>query len=153
MRKITIEISKEDVYREVAQTTSYTGAKMIDDDEKAYDRIFTTEEDQSQLDRFWDESCVAVCETLKEFVIEERNEGGVFSVKLGMSSAFEPAIEPAMHKEVFSFFVTSIVSKWYAFTNKKEAGDYATGASVMLEGVRRKAYHRRKPTRPERSRI
>ena len=44
MINITLTINKADVYKEVAQTTSYTGAKM-DSDGNAYDRIFTTDED------------------------------------------------------------------------------------------------------------
>ncbi|MDE7159711.1 MAG: hypothetical protein K2O24_02530 [Muribaculaceae bacterium] len=147
MIEVSITINKEEVYEEVAQTTSYAGAKMENDD-RAYDRIFTTEGDRSQLERFWNESCVAVCETLKEFVQEERSEREGFTISLGLSSSFDPALEPAMRKELFSFFVTNIVCKWYLFTNKKEAGEYAAGARVMLEGIKRKAYHRRKPTRP-----
>ena len=149
MTEVSITINKEEVYEEVAQTTSYTGAKM-ENDEKAYDRIFTTEGDRSQLERFWNESCVAVCETLKEFVKEERNERDSFSILLCLSSSFDPALEPAMKKELFSFFVTNIVCKWYVFTNKQEAGDFAASAVGMLEGVKRKAYYRRRPKRPMR---
>ena len=149
MTELIIKIIKEEVYDEVAQTTSYTGAKMENDD-KAYDRIFTTEGARSQLERFWNESCVAVCETLKEFVQEERNEKEKFTLLLALSSSFDPALEPAMKKELFSFFVTNIVSKWYAFTNKKEAADFAASAVVMMEGVKRKAYYRKKPQRPTR---
>lgn len=150
MTEITINISKEEVYEEVAQTTSYTGAKMEGGDDKTYDRIFTTDSDRSQLERFWDESCVAVCETLKEFIQEERNAKEGFTIFLGLSSAFEPSLEAAIKKEMFSFFVTNIVCKWYVFTNKKEAADFSASAASMLEGVKRKAYHRRKPTRPTR---
>ncbi len=149
MTQVTIIINKEEVYEEVAQTTSYTGAKM-ENDEKAYDRIFTTEGDRSQLERFWNESCVAVCETLKEFVQMESNEKESFTLFLALSSSFDPALEPAMKKELFSFFVTNIVCKWYVFTNKKEAADFSASALSMLDGVKRKAYFRKKPTRPTR---
>lgn len=150
MTEITITISKEEVYEEVAQTTSYTGAKMEGGDDKTYDRISIIESDRSQLERFWHESCVAVCEALKEFVQEERNENGYFTIFLALSSAFEPSLEPAIKKELFSFFVTNIVCKWYVFTNKKEAADFSVSAASMLDGVKRKAYYRRKPTRPSR---
>lgn len=149
MKEITITINKEEVYEEVAQTTSYTGAKM-ENDEKAYDRIFTTEGDRSQLERFWNESCVATCETLKEFVQEEQSERDSFTLSLALSSAFDPALESSMKKELISFFVTNIVSKWYVITNKKESGEYAETALRMIEGVKRKAYYRRKPKRPVR---
>ena len=150
MTEVTIIINKDEVYEEVAQTTSYTGAKMEGGDDRTYDRIFTTEGDRSQLERFWNESCVAVCEALKEFVQEERNGKDGFTVFLALSSAFDPALEPAIRKELFSFFVMNIVCKWYVFTNKKEAGDFAASAAAMLDGVKRKAYYRRRPTRPAR---
>ncbi len=150
MTELTLIINKEEVYDEVSQTTSYTGAKMEGGDDNTYDRIFTTEADRSQLERFWNESCVAVCETLKEFVREERNGNDGFTLSLELSSAFDPALEPAMRKEMFSFFVMNIVCKWYVFTNKKEAADFAAAAAAMLDGVKRKAYYRRRPTRPGR---
>lgn len=153
MKELIITIEKEPVYEEVAQTTSYTGAKMQDSDDKAYDRIFTTEGDRSQLARFWDESCVAVCEALKEFVQEELNERDSFTVMLRLSSSFDPALEPAIKKELFSFFVTNIVGKWYVFANKKEAEGFQLTAASMLEGVKRKAYYRRRPTRPIRKQL
>lgn len=147
MKELKLFINKEEVYEEVAQTSSYSGAKM-ENDERAYDRIFTTEADRSQLERFWNESCVAVCETLKEFVLDERNEKEGFTLFLGLSLSFDKALEPAMKKELFSFFVTNIICKWYVFTNKQEATEFATSAATMLDGVKRKAYYRRKLTRP-----
>ncbi len=151
MTEITITINKSEVDEEVAQTTSYTGAKMEGGDDKTYDRIFTTEADRSQLERFWHESCVDVCEALKEFVQEEKAEKDSFTIFLGLSTAFDPALEPAMKKELFSFFVLSIAAKWYVFTNKNEASDFSATATGMLDGVKRKAYYRRKPTRPSRN--
>lgn len=50
MTDIALTVNKESVYEEVAQTTAYTGAKM--DNELAYNRIFTTDEDKSMLERF-----------------------------------------------------------------------------------------------------
>lgn len=151
MAELTIEISKGAVYEEVAQTTSYTGAKMEGGDDKIYDRIFTTEADRSQLERFWNESCVDVCEALKEFVREERNGKDSFSIFLGLSTSFDRALEPAMKKELFSFFVMNIVGKWYVFTNKKEAEGFLQSAVELLDGVKRKAYYRRRPRRPSKS--
>lgn len=151
MKEITITIGKEEVYDEVSQTTSYTGAKMEGGDDDTYDRIFTTEADRSQLERFWNESCVAVCEALKEFVDSEETDAGGFTINLSLSSSFDAALEPAMKKELFSFFVMNIAAKWYVFTNKNEAGDFSASAAGMLEGVKRKAYYRRRPTRPTRN--
>ena len=53
--EIVLKVSKSEVLHEVAQTTEYTGSKM-DDDANAYERISTVDEDNSELQRFWDES-------------------------------------------------------------------------------------------------
>lgn len=69
MEKITIQIFKDDVYEEVAKATDYTGAKLIDGDEKARDRILATDNELSDLGRFWEESVLATNERLKEMLV------------------------------------------------------------------------------------
>ena len=54
MNEKTLTTDKNDVYEEVAKTTSYAGAKT--DDATAYDKIFTTDADKEMLERFWQES-------------------------------------------------------------------------------------------------
>lgn len=146
---ISININREDVYREVAQTTSYTGAKMTDDPE-AYERIFTTDEDKKQLERFWNEAIAAVCEELKRNLEDEEYEDAtsIWNLRLNVSSAFDSALLPSINKELFSYLVLSIASKWYVFTNKKEASDYADGAAAILESIHRKVCFKKKPKRP-----
>lgn len=168
--EVTFDIYMESVYREVAQTTSYTGAKM-EEDATAYERIFTTDEDQGQLERFWDESCVTVCEVMKRYLTEDMEIGGIalpgvteragatlpekpltgrsgHRFRMEFSRSFDAALVPSMRQELFSYFVMSITAKWYVFTNKKEAPEYAAGAAVLLEGIHRKACYKRKPQRP-----
>lgn len=152
--EVTLEIYKRPVYTEVAQTSSYTGAKM-DDDENAYDRIFTTDEDESQLERFWNESCVTLCEALKRYLTEDSEirdaESGAATghrFEMEFSRSFDAAMLPSMRQELFSYFVMSITAKWFGFSNKKEAPEYAGAAAALLEGIHRKACFKRKPTRP-----
>lgn len=147
----TFTITMNEVYEEVAQTTSYTGAKM-DDDANAYERIFTTDEDKSQLKRFWDESCIAFCEAMKKYLAGDMPSGskedGGHVFKLALSQSFDEAMLPSMRKELVSYFVMNITAKWYIFTNKKEADGYAAIAAKLLDGLRRKACYKKKPTRP-----
>lgn len=144
--EITINIDSNDVYREIAQTTSYTGSKM--GGEEDYDRIFTTDADRSQLERFWNESCVSICETLKRFLSSEHETATGHSFTFAMSQSFDTSLTGSITKELFSYFVMNMTAKWYAFTNKKEAPEYAANATALLEGVHRKACFKRKPTRP-----
>ena len=81
MADIVLTVNKEKVYEEVAQTTSYTGAKM--DDEHAYERIFTTDEDKSMLERFWNESKNTVCNSLKKILLSEIEASGEYQLSLG----------------------------------------------------------------------
>lgn len=175
--EIVFDIYKDDVYTEVAQTSSYTGAKM-DDDENAYERIFTTDEDKSQLERFWNESCITFCEVMKRYLVSDSNitesaiilprsevtpinpvVPGIVYPTLGttvtghkfqmdFSKSFDSALLPSMRQELFSYFVMNITAKWYGFTNKKEATEYAAAAAALLEGIHRKACFKRKPQRP-----
>lgn len=147
MINITLTVNKEKVYEEVAQTTSYTGAKM--DDEHAYDRIFTTDEDKSMLERFWNECRNTVCNSMKKALNLESETDGVFSLALELSNSFDEALTESMQRSLFSFFVMNITAKWYTFTNKEEATGYATEAATYLEDILRKAYFKKRPVRPK----
>ena len=146
MADIVLTVNKEKVYEEVAQTTSYTGAKM--DDEHAYERIFTTDEDKSMLERFWNESKNTVCNSLKKILLSEIEASGEYQLSLGVSSSFDEALTESMNRSLFSFFVMSITAKWYTFTNKEEATGYATEAATYMEDVMRKAFFKKRPIRP-----
>ena len=146
MITVKININKDKVYDEVAQTTSYTGAKM-DGDEGAYERIFTTDSDRSQLERFWNESRGALCQTLKNFLESETEVDGNYELTLSLSSSYDTALNETLQKDVMSFFVLSITAKWFVITNKQEATGYAASSAQMLESVLRKVYHKKRPRR------
>ena len=147
--EITLSVSRLAVFKEVAQTTSYTGAKM-NDDANAYERISTVDEDEPELKRFWDESRA---ELAKEFIRMLSGEGmaadnDTYNVVLNVSVAFDAALLPSMQLGLFSYFVQSITAKWYVFTNKKEAGDFANVGKQILDEIKQKAFFKKKPTRP-----
>ena len=138
MIEVTLTIDKESVYEEVAQTTSYTGAKM--DDEDAYERIFTTDDDKSMLERFWNESKNTIANSLKRILLNEQETDGTYSLQLGLSSSFDEALTDSMRRSLFSFFVMNITAKWYTFTNKQEATGYASEAATYIDDIMRKAF-------------
>lgn len=145
--EITLTLSQSDVFTEVAQTASYTGSKM-EDDPKAYNRITTVDEDQSELQRFWDESRAEVAKAFKRQLVSEGMEEDIYSLALDVPVAFDEALLPGMQSGLRSFFVQSITAKWFGYTNKKEAGVYAEAAKTCLDEVREKALHRKMPVRP-----
>lgn len=142
----TLSVNKENVYNEVAKTTSYTGAKM--DDEAAYNRIFTTEEDKTMLERFWNESKNSICNSMKKFLSDEQEEDGNYTLTLELSASFDESLLESMERSLFSFFVMNITAKWYTLANKQEATDYAAGAAANVEDIMRKAFFKKKPKRP-----
>ena len=144
--EVTLTISKESVYDEVAKTTEYTGAKM--DDEHAYEVISTTDEDKAMLERFWNECKNMVCNSLKKVLVSEVEAEGEYSLTLGLSTAFDESLTESMQRSLFSFFVMNITAKWYTFANKSEATGYATEAATYIEDIMRKAFFKKKPTRP-----
>ena len=144
--EITLKVNKETVYDEVAKTTEYTGAKM--DDEHAYEVISTTDEDKAMLERFWNECKNMICNSLKKVLVSEVEAEGEYSLTLGLSTAFEESLTESMQRSLFSFFVMNITAKWYTFANKSEATGYATEAATYIEDIMRKAFFKKKPTRP-----
>lgn len=155
MNSISLSVNKANVYDEVAKTTSYAGQKMMDGDATAYERIFTTDADRLLLERFWVETCNAVTEQLKPFITKidaQPISHGIdltrnYNVTLELSSAFDVSLTEAIETSLFSFFVASIVSKWYALSNKSETEGMVAEAVGMLDSVMKKIYYRKKPTR------
>lgn len=155
MKNITFIVNKVAVYDEVAKTTSYVGAKMLGD-ESAYRRIFTTDADQLMLERFWNETCSAVTEHLKRFVVEVSNHPATnavditndYNLTLKVSENFDNAIEDSINASLFSCFVASIASKWFKYTNRDEVVAYVTEGAGYLDDVMKKVCHRKRPIRP-----
>lgn len=71
-----------------------------------------------------------------------------YELSLDVSKSFDMALLPSMKLSLRSFFVHNIVAKWYIYTNKGEAGDYADKATTLLDDIHRKAVYKKKPTRP-----
>lgn len=149
MNEITITIDKTDVWAEVAKAASYTGDKMTDDD-KAYDRILMTDEDAKSLQRFWEEAVTIANGRLKDMILRASDVHDDYEVVLMMSNAYDTNLNASVRASLRSFFIQSIVGRWYKFTNKQEAGSYFAEADVMMTDAMRKLYSRMRPRRPVR---
>ena len=77
-----------------------------------------------------------------------RSDGDTYELVLNVSVSFDMALLPGMELGLFSYFVQNIASKWYVYSNKKEAGGYASVASSILDEIKEKAFFKKKPTRP-----
>lgn len=152
METITIQVTKEEVYGEVAKATDYTGAKLMDGDTTARDRILATDSDLTDLSRFWDDAVLATNERLKEMVVsgttKETDGKSAYVGVLEVSKSFDKELTGNVQTAVKGFFIASIIGQWFKLANKGEAADYLAQAGEMMDGAERLLYSRRKPTRP-----
>lgn len=158
MIEITIKAIKADVLNEVARTTAYEGKKSSD--EGAYERIFTTEEDRSMLQRFWDEAASSITESMKRFVTSvddsyttrDADDGTsetlpAYVANLAVSSSYDTALTSSIEKSLFSYFVNAIVSKWNNFVKKDGVQRYEEEANNNMTDILSKLFYKKKPTR------
>lgn len=158
METITIEVYKDTVYEEVAKATDYTGAKLIDGDATARDRILATDSDLSDLGRFWDESVLVTNERLKEMLVSGTTkqvsvgdeEKTAYVAEIEVSKAFDKELTGSVQSSLHNYFIASIIGQWFKLANKGEADDYFRQAGEWMNGAERLLYSRKKPTRPTR---
>lgn len=150
MPTITLTVNKAEVWDEVAKTSGYTGDKMTDTDEKAYERIMITDEDQKSLQRFWEEAVAVANDQLKEMLESASPMNSDYNVSLHVSNSYDQVLNPSVQATLTSYFISAIVGRWYKFCNKSEAADYFTEAAAMMDDVLRKLYSRKRPRRPNR---
>ncbi len=145
---VNISIDKKTVYDELSKTTEYTGAKM-DNDANAFERIMATDENLTDMDRFWQESAARATDALKTMLVKGADPLAVnYDISLELSASFDPCLIPSVTAALKSFFVKSMAAKWYDYTNKSESGSYYRGAEEMLLEAIRKLYSRRRPRSP-----
>lgn len=152
---VVLSIKKANVYDEVAKLTGYVGAKNIEDTGKAYDRVFTTDDDRLMLERFWREAVGAITDEVKRFIITVSNQvnsqyvdiSEVWTATLEMPSNFDSNLVDSINDSLFSCVVNSIASKWFAITNKEEADMYSGMAINCGNEAKSKLYYRKKPKR------
>lgn len=150
VERIILEIIKEDVYREVAKATDYTGSKMLDSDENTRDRILAGDDDFAELSRMWDETVLILNERFKSMLLSEGYTTGSYTIELEVSKNFETNLDRNVEAFLRSFFIASIIAQWFKYTNKSEAEDYFKQAAEMLMSAERLLYSRRRPRRPSR---
>ena len=152
---IILTIKKAAIYDEVAKLTGYVGAKTIEDTGKAYDRVFTTDDDRFMLERFWREAVGSITDEVKRFIVSVSTPANsqlvditeVWTATLDMPSNFDSNLTESINDSLLSYSVNSIASKWFAITNKEESDKYNGMAFLAGNEVKSKLYYRKKPQR------
>jgi len=147
--EIKLSVQKRSVLNEVAKTTSYIGAAMAGEDEEAYDRICTTDENEEMLQRFWTEAADNLTERIKPFVLEvsDNATSSAYNVVLDVSTLFNEALQRSIENAMWSYFVSFLVGKWSAIVNPKDTERAVTETSALVEEIRRMLFHNHRPKR------
>lgn len=149
MANLSISITKNSIYEEVAKTTAYLGAKnKLDDGKSAFDQIFVTDADLAMIERFYNESKDALLNLLKRFMptIGSSTDGNI-NWTLSMSSRFDTNMSGSITSSATSFIVNSIVAKWCEITANDKVKEYADNAAALLLDIKDKVFNKTKPTR------
>lgn len=144
--QITIAINKDNIYEQVAQKTSWIGAKSAE--AGAYDRIFTTDEDKELLELYWTESKDTLLSDIKSLVDSNSETNNIFTLTLNVSSRFKVALLSSIQSGIESYFENIIIAKWFSISYKTDVQSYATDAATYLDDVKKKLYYKDKPRRP-----
>lgn len=149
MANLSISITKNSIYEEVAKTTAYLGAKnKLDDGKSAFDQIFVTDADLAMIERFYNESKDALLNLLKRFMptIGSSTDGNI-NWTLSMPSRFDTNMSDSITSSATSFIVNSIVAKWCEITANDKVKEYADNAASLLLDIKDKVFNKTKPTR------
>lgn len=133
MKTMSVNISKQKVYDEVAKTTSYIGAKSVSEN-VTYNNVFTTDDDSIMLDRFWIEAGSDILSRLSRYVQSGSfdTDSGDFSVTFRLSSRCNDSLTATAGNPLFSYFVNYITGKWMQFINGESASVYLGLSEVSV---------------------
>lgn len=141
-----ITINKSDVMNEVAKLTSYVGAKAMGEDAGAYERVFTADADNEQLETFWQELCDGAGTVLKTWLVSEDRTDG-YKVTLSPSLSWPQSLAGSVTGSLRGYFINGIVSRWLMITLPASAEAFARLSATCLAEAERKLWHREKPKR------
>ena len=115
----TFTIIKSLVLEEVAMQTAYIGAKTIQGNKTAYEQIFTTTDDYSKLERFWNEAISFTSGSLKKYITAVTGTD-TMTITLDLPARYDTAQNNSVQKSLFSYFVNYITSKWMVIANRPD---------------------------------
>lgn len=146
----TFTIYKNLVLEEVAKQTAYVGAKTIlSDGRTAYEQIFTTSDDYTMLERFWNEALSFTTGSLKKYMSAAPTfANSTLTVTLELPARYDITQNETVQNSLFSYFANYITSKWMAIANKTDAEYYEKYANENMKDVLQKIFTIKKPIRP-----
>lgn len=144
MRTIDIYISKEAVYNEVIKTAEYTGAKQATE-ALSFDAITISDAETEILDRYWKELYTDVALRLNQWVKSVDANRGV--IVLNVADGFNDALTGSLAQAMTSYFVSSLLYKWYSIAMPTLAEGVATESIIHIKQVEELVKQRKRPIR------
>lgn len=86
--------------------------------------------------------------TSNNLIQQEIDDDGVLELAFELPSNYNNSSADALGNGIHSYLVDMALGDWFSITNKEDAQDYISHASVSLENVKRALYKRSRPTRP-----
>ena len=148
MKAVTIVVERAVVYSEISKATDYTGSKLLSSDVDARDRIYAVDADIEEMGRFWDEAVTTVNAFLGDVVLTSENSAERYVATIEVSSCYEQELNSSVEAAIRSYFVLTMLSKWFDYVNKGDVEHYATMASERLLTAGRLLSCRRRPVVP-----
>ena len=145
-----LKLAGVDVKKDVFTLDSAEAVQLKWNENQQICRIMLTDDDAKEWQRFWEESVSMANDEVKDMLVKSSAIADDYNVELEVSRFFDTNLLPSIVASLRSYFISSIVSKWYMFCNKGEAQTYAAEALAMLTDAMRKLYSRKRPPRPNR---
>lgn len=86
--------------------------------------------------------------TSNNLIQKEIDDDGVLEIAFELPSNYNNSSADALGNGIHSYLVDMALGDWFSITNKEDAQDYISHASVSLENVKRALYKRARPARP-----
>lgn len=86
--------------------------------------------------------------TSNNLIQKEIDDDSVLELAFELPSNYNNSSADALGNGIHSYLVDMALGDWFSITNKEDAQDYISHASVSLENVKRALYKRARPTRP-----
>ena len=149
----TLEIKKEEVYKEVAKLISRAEGNSEATGKVIGCQVMNVKDGPFEF--FWREACCTVTtEVMKNLTSvsspsdrDKPDPKEVFTIELTMPSNFKESPTTSIQEVIHSFFVNSITSKLLLFSRKDVASKYEKQANLSLLKARNMLSQREAPVR------
>lgn len=138
-------INQSDVFAEVSKLSEYTGSKIVDEqgrDER--EAVWATPLDLKSLTHLWQEAQSALETALQDFASGDGLLDGQGNYTLHLRFSERTAYF-GIQKLAHSYFVRSIVGRWFSIACKPEAEASLMAAGQTLKEMVRKLYTLKAP--------